>query len=264
MFHKMLHGGSLFSVIALVFLGCGGGGGGGSAGTQPTTPTNPSNPEPSKTTTFQGLKEEGGELAGTARVDSNGKYIYTYKGIDVDVTYPGITAGTVIDMTVGDKTMQIGGSTYSYSRFGAISQKDDLTQMEVFYVGKQTASMPTTGTAAYNGLLITGDRSDISTNGVYPVIGFDNVPVHFDVNYGEKSITGYSLDDGDPYIKFNEGKITGATFAGKVEHPDPTRFKGVDFSGSFFGPNAEELGGTVSFIDVENKKQRAASFGAKK
>ena len=260
MFHKMLHGGSLFSVIALVFLGCGGGGG-GSAGTQPTTPTNPSNPEPSKTTTFQGLKEEGGELAGTARVDSNGKYIYTYKGIDVDVTYPGITAGTVIDMTVGDKTMQIGGSTYSYSRFGAISQKDDLTQMEVFYVGKQTASMPTTGTAAYNGLLIGSDIDELGIS----YDNFSHAKVHFDVDYGAKIITGYSTDYEDGKIEFNDGKIKGATFSGKVVYKrEPYDFKDGLFAGSFFGPNAEELGGIGYVLRKENDRKVSFSFGAKK
>jgi len=189
-----------------------------------TTTTNP---------TFQGLKAIGGADAGLGRVE-NGKYLYVYNGDDIDMTSNGITAGTVVSMNIGDTNTKtvIGGTTYSYSRFGAIAPSDDLSQAEVFYMGTKTTSMPATGSATYEGLVVEHDMSNTSAS--------------FNVDFGAKTIVGSAGDK-----SFTNGVITGADFAGDVSGNG-------QFQGSFFGNDAAELGGTGT------SDGNAFSFGAKK
>ncbi|MBS1174338.1 MAG: hypothetical protein H6R05_469 [Burkholderiaceae bacterium] len=222
----------------------GGSTGGGTSGgtTTPTTPTN---------SVFQGVKSLDGAAAGTATYDAaNAKYVYNFNGSQIDVTSRGITAGTVVDMTVGGNKQMIGGTSYAYSRFGAIGPVGNLDASDVFYVGQKTVNMPTSGAAVYKGLVIGMKDGD--------GVAFDYAPVSFDVNFGAKTISGKVEDDSA--IRFEQAPISGNSFAGKLLDDD----KGGSYSGAFFGPAAQELGGIGKFNLDADGESGAFSFGAKK
>lgn len=227
---KLFTNSVLLSIALLSFTGCGGGSGGGNdVVTPPSTSTNNSSVT---TTSYQGLKGIGATNAGTATVSSTGAYTYIYNGTSIDLTSTGISAGSVVSTTTGGVKKVLGGSTYSYSRFGGIAPSTDLTKSEVFYVGTKTTTMPTTGTATYSGQVIDSSLA--------------NNAVTFNVNYGAKTITGATST-----LNFTNGTITGSDFAGTVTGNGA-------FKGSFFGTNAAELGGTGTTAG------NAFSFGAKK
>ncbi len=244
-------------IVGLMLSACGGGGGG-------ATPT-------AVTQTYTSLYVEGGGEAGVASVegvDAAAVYTYNFKGTDVDVTLSGISAGTFYTSTEGAISKHIGGTTYSYSRFGVVAAYysyggSSITPAataplyvdgEVFYVGQKTSSMPTTGTASYSGYLTT-----LSITGQ-----FEDAPIGFDVNYGDKKIEGSLKEPGSSLfgetISF-DGTIDGSDFSGTATSSSWNN--SGTFSGSFFGPNAEELGGVGMFSDsVEGAL--GFSFGAKK
>ena len=224
----------------------GGNSGGTSGGTTGGT-TTPAN------SVFQGAKTSDGAAAGTATYDAtNAKYTYNFNGTEIDVTSRGITAGTVVDMTVGANKQMIGGTTYAYSRFGAIGSIDNVKTGDVFYMGQKTVNMPTSGVAVYKGLGIGMADSDGAG------VAFSHAPVSFDVNFGAKTISGKV--EGDSAIRFDHAPISGNSFAGKLSDGDI----GGTYSGSFFGPAAEELGGIGKFNLDADGDGGAFSFGAKK
>ncbi len=242
----------LLAIVMMILSACGGGGGG-------ATPT-------AVTQTYTSLYVEGGGEAGVASVegvDAAAVYTYNFKGTDVDVTLSGISAGTFYTSTEGAISKHIGGTTYSYSRFGVVAAYysyggSSITPAataplyvdgEVFYVGQKTSSMPTTGTASYSGYLTT-----LSITGQ-----FQDAPIGFDVNYGDKKISGDATLDGTS-MTFDESSIIGSDFNGIISSSGPDN--AGSYHGSFFGPNAEELGGAGTFNDGGGTF--GFSFGAKK
>lgn len=222
--------------------------GGTSGGT--TTPVN---------SVFQGAKILDGAAAGTATYDAaKAKYTYNFNGTEIDVTSRGITESTVVDMTVGANKQMIGGTTYAYSRFGAIGPVGNLDAGDVFYVGQKTVNMPISGTAVYKGLGIAA---------AYDSKSFETGAISFDVNFGAKTISGRV--EGDSDIRFEPAPISGNSFAGKLTNVGYVQgnsyLQDGSYSGSFFGPAAEELGGIGKFNpDVDGNDGGAFSFGAKK
>lgn len=228
---KLFTNSVLLSIALLSFTGCGGGSGGGNdVVTPPSTAT--SSTTTTTTTSYQGLYGVGAANAGTASVSSTGAYTYNYNGTSIDLTSTGMSAGGVVSTTTGGVKKVVGGSTYSYSRFGGIAPSTDLAKSEVFYVGTKTTTMPTTGTATYSGYVVDSSLA--------------NNAVNFNVDYGAKTITGSTST-----LNFTNGTITGSDFAG-------TASGNGTFKGSFFGTNAAELGGTGTTAG------NAFSFGAKK
>ncbi len=243
----------LLAASTSVLFACGSSGG-GSGATGPSTGGTTGGTTTPTNSVFQGAKNLGGAAAGTATYDAaNAKYTYNFNGTEIDVTSRGITAGTVVDMTVGANKQMIGGTTYAYSRFGAIGPVGNLDAGDVFYVGQTTVNMPTSGVAVYKGLgigLPSGSGAG-STSFAY-------APVSFDVNFGAKTISGQV--DGLP-TRFNQAPITGNSFAGTLSNGTQSG----SYAGSFFGPAAEELGGIGKFnIDVDGNDNDVFSFGAKK
>ena len=155
-----------------------------------------------------------------------------------------------MDMTVGANKQMIGGTTYAYSRFGAIGSIDNVKTGDVFYMGQKTVNMPTSGVAVYKGLGIAA---------AYDSKSFETGVVSFDVNFGAKIISGKV--EGDSEIRFEQAPISGNSFAGKFSDDR----NGGSYSGAFFGPAAEELGGIAkSNPDAANQGVNAFSFGAKR
>ena len=254
---KITWASALLATLALTACGSGGSGSGVSnTGITPVTPgvttTNP---------TFQGLKADGSGNAGTAVVDSAGRYTYVYNGNVIDVTLSNnrnlIQGGDVVRLTVNGVDQAIGGSNYSYSRFGGVAPKDQAEKGEVFYVGKQTVNMPTTGTAVYKGMGVGAD-----TDGQTGVSRFSTAPMTFNVNFGQKTLSA-TVDIADTDGIMGQGTIVGSRFSGDLR--DDALSVG-SYSGAFFGPNAEELGGLGKFDPdtTHSNEGFGFSFGAKK
>ena len=152
---------SVFSIVLLTACGSSGGGSG-------VTNNTPSNNTPSANTTtspaFKLRNLDGTYNLSEAQVDASGRYIISSRmfrvsgnPINVDVTLPSITSNGITTIVQGanNLTESIGGTGYSYSRFGMLSQTNDIGNSEVFYVGKQTITMPTTGKITYMGNAVT-------------------------------------------------------------------------------------------------------------
>lgn len=250
---------TLVAALLITFTACGSGGGGSS---QVSTPNNNTSSESSNTNSENstGFENTGNsnnsssnnntENSTTSKADfivlysdgikstnqvsvNNGEYSFTRNGHTISLNTPVMMAGKLLDLTDSKTSRKvIGGSTYSYSRFGAIVSGQYLTQTEMFYVGEKTTNMPTKGTATYSGLVI--DHNLTSDD------------VKFNVNFADKTISGTSSN-----LTFTDGKITGADFKGDVSGNGT-------FNGSFFGDAAAELGG------VGTSNGKGFSFGAKK
>ena len=233
----------LVSVAAAVALSaCGSGGSGsGVSNSQPTTPTI--------------IKQAGYDLNGmpsdnTATATSDGaKYTYQYEGKTLDITLPaGKSLPLVSSKDTNGLVTTVGGTNYSYSRFGAVFSANRESPSEVFSVGVPTSNMPTTGSAQYKGLLL-GDGMTSDRQAFY---------TQFDVSFANKTLTGTgNTVDGVKVYEFRDGKILGNTFAGVFAHPAADT--AGTFAGQFFGPNAAELGGYA-----HGQEGYTFSFGAKK
>ena len=240
------------SIVAVAFSACGGGGGSSPApsGTN-TTPSTPSSPTtPTADNSYYGIKSIDGSQAGEAYVSNSGAYIYTFQGQEIDITSPGIQANSFINISSGGRELAIGGSSFSYARFGLVAPSADLSQTEIFYMGTKTTSMPTTGSAVYH-----GHCAQIDNDGVEYYIEADNdTTISFDVNYGNRTIIG-THDD----TTLN-GTIQGSDFAGSIAGPE---IESGLFAGSFFGTNAQELAGLGELTTTDGDYHNF-SFGAKK
>lgn len=112
--------------------------------------------------------------------------------------------------------------------------------------------MPTTGYGTYIGMATT----------LYGGEFVDDAYVTFAVSYGDKTIAGFI--ETNPVFGENallDGTINGSNFSGTTS--GDSWDNGGTFSGSFFGPNAEELGGVGVLSDSEDGTI-GFSFGAKK
>ncbi len=241
----------LLAIVMMMLSACGGSSGGGA------TPA-------VVTQTYTGLEVVEGKEAEVASVVGTGDdavYTYNYQGTPIDVTLNGLEVDDFVRITGGDIALFVGGTSYSYSRFGVVASRFSLTGSsitpaaaaplydngEVFYVGQKTSSMPTTGIAKY-----TGDLTTLSSNGDF----YDGF-VEFEVNYGGKTMEGTATVFSQNMEL--DGTIDGSDFSGiMLSGPENVG----SYHGSFFGPNAEELGGAGTFNDGGGTF--GFSFGAKK
>ena len=206
------------------------------------------------TDTYTGLYAATGGEVGVASVNEDEEYTYFFNGVPVDVTLSGtLPISGFVDTTGGGIARHIGGTTYSYSRFGVVASFDGFTpgdtytNGEVFYVGQKTSSMPVTGTAIYSGYLTTLQGGE-----------FNDATVTFSVDYAGNTISGDATLDGT-IMTFDVGIIIGSDFSGTVL--SGAAIAG-EYHGSFFGLNAAELGGVGTFDDGGGTF--GYSFGAKK
>lgn len=143
-----------------------------------------------------------------------------------------------VGMTAGTNPNSTGTA---YARYGIVEDKVNKT-VSVFYQGVPTKDMPTTGTAEYKGHSIAYQP--------YEKIRYYG-DAQFNVDFANKQITGniqYIYSPKNPATLSIDSKITGTTF------------KGTNYQGQFYGPNAQNIAG--SFVDKERKIQGV--FGANK
>jgi hypothetical protein len=258
--HNSLKWGTI-PLVAMVMAACGSGGSGSGATAATTSTTSTSTTSTTTSTTpnsFQGVVRSTGVASGVGTVNA-GKYTYTFDGHAIDVTSPSVTAGYTVNLTSNGINTVIGGTTYAYSRFGAVGYSDALKNGDVFYMGTPTVTMPTTGTARYVGALIQYNYGNPFTpTGDMTNAGLTARNANFNVDFGAKTLTGtsdYTSGDMMSLLSFQNGTIQGSAFSGQLVNNGMSG----SFSGSFFGPNAEELGGVGKLGSGES-----LPFGAKR
>lgn len=270
-----------FTLAAAIMTGCGGGGGGGSdappvAGFQNATPKfasagggtyaaalegNQSTDLPMYQQQFGGASADGNfqvrvANGGTINIDTPNA-TYSWNGAEIDKA-DGIMTAFVID---GDRTNSIESRYLDYTQFGVWQSKEFNNALVLtdhrggaFHQGFETNpdNMPGTGTASYSGEMV-GVASKGGTQ--YDISG----DVSMTANFGTGRISG-NIDTNDTFnnIVLNETGISGNKFSGNatVESSAAAGAFGDsasgNYRGAFYGPSAEEVGGTFLIRDGDN------------
>ncbi|ELA09701.1 transferrin binding protein B TbpB [Moraxella macacae 0408225] len=179
---------------------------------------------------------------------------------------------------------------FGWLTFGSETQNENNA---VFLQGERTdKNMPTTGTAKYKGswtgYLLGAKGTGGTATGQASSAAFDVDPANrfadFDVDFGKKSLTGkLSYKDDKQTTKdvfsITDGKIDGTGFTAKANTPDlnkggfkpdsantfgnPIHIKDAEVKGGFYGPDANEMGGSFAYKN-NNGNNAAVVFGTKK
>ncbi len=131
---------------------------------------------------------------------------------------------------------------YANTRFGVLrAGTGDYT---AFYQGNNTQyeNMPQTGSAVYKGLAVISDAKNVNTN----------VEANVNANFSTKTLNATLLENKVKVMDIN-AKIRGTTFYS----PEGAA---VATQGSFFGTNADEVGG----VFYEKSTAKRGAFAAKK
>lgn len=173
-------------------------------------------------------------------------------------------SGTTYSVNLNDVGVANG---LSYSTFGdwtTYNGSNNLVGFGVYSVGSQTplSSMPTTGTATYSG----GAIGAVVVNSSGTSYGLSSSSVTLNANFGANSITGtianisaYSVSNAGtaPVGTMNDINLTGGTISGNsftgsaAASSTPGTAVNItgatgSFLGSFYGPAAQEAGGTFN------------------
>ncbi|OAM26370.1 MULTISPECIES: transferrin-binding protein-like solute binding protein [Eikenella] len=172
------------------------------------------------------------------------------EGKTIDIIPDGITAGTTYsEPPTPSRERAVGSSSLSYTRFGYV--RDNTANGYMVAQGETATDMPTTGSAVYNGYAVLAKvgGSGLSTGSS-----------RFDVNFdgAQPGISGIINVDSDTITlgDFGRGQIAGSNFSGTGSG---TGSGPVSFQGSFYGPNAAELGGVF-----HKQGEYSGAFGAAK
>lgn len=186
-------------------------------------------------------------------------------------------------LMVNDKVIvKTYGKNFEYLKFGELSIGDSNS---VFLQGERTATtgdkaVPTTGKAKYLGNwvgYITGaDSSKGSTDGK----GFTDAKdiADFDIDFEKKTVNGKLItkDRKDPVFNIT-GQIAGNGWTGKASTAEANAggykidssstgksivIKDAEVTGGFYGPNANEMGG--SFTHNADDSKASVVFGTKR
>lgn len=147
-------------------------------------------------------------------------------------------------------TVQSCCGRFSDMRFGAIGSTGPNQKDIVFYNGNPTQTMPTAGTANYNGyFIVTGNK--------YPEIYDDYLTGNaaFAVDFSAKTLNGTMNAETVDVINLN-ANISGNSFTGSANSASLSGTAKVE--GKFYGENAKELGGMFKAADW------VGAFGASK
>lgn len=172
-------------------------------------------------------------------------------GRQIQISNPNILSAGFATLEDSSAKSFTSGSNYTYSRFGAYTDKQ-TNKDYIYSFGSITPisgenAIPVTGTVFYSGdALVSVNNAD-----------FAPARSMFIVNFGTKGIIG-SIRTGvqTNYTAHLMASITGSSFQGKVNN--------LTMQGNFYGPNAAELGGTFSGKDSTTNNTFIGSFGAKR
>lgn len=182
-------------------------------------------------------------------------------------------------LMVNDKvSVKTYGKNFEYLKFGELSVG---TSNSVFLQGERTATtgekaVPTTGTAKYLGNwvgYITGTGTGKSFNEAQDVADFD-------IDFEKKTVNGKLTTQGRQDPVFNiTGQIAGNGWTGKASTAEANAggykidssstgksivIENADVTGGFYGPNANEMGGSFVHKNSGDDGKVSVVFGTKK
>jgi hypothetical protein len=190
-----------------------------------------------------------------------------------------ISAGTTYSFTLNDVSAT---ANLNYSSFGqwSISTAGSTMSTGFYGVGSPTptASVPTTGSANYSGVAIGVAVLNQSSTG-YLFNGIATLSAIFSSNTisgGISNIKAFTAGQSNTpvgtlnAVNFTGGTISGNGFAGSASTSSPAGtaadISGASgtFRGNFFGPAAQEAGGTFSLSNTTTNAIISGSFGTHK
>jgi hypothetical protein len=121
------------------------------------------------------------------------------------------------------------------------STRDDRAYINTWIAGQPTVTMPTTGMGNFNGAAV-GTVFNGANGATYLAAGNFNQTYNFGSMTGTVNITNF---DGQNYTAAVSGSSTGPIFGGALTSATAPNRNGVVI-GSFFGPNAVEVGGSFN------------------
>lgn len=217
---------------------------------QPKTPEQPKTPLVIPAATNQGsaLAAPQGDVANAKNITVNGDRqsdIVVIDGHTIAVSKQN-NSNDLTTTKTNTETTVISTPKYSYVRFGGYIKGHEHTNNNpqyTFAIGNITPNnaIPATGIANYIGSATLGSNNNIE-------LGKSS----FYVDFEEKTIVGGVAYTNDLVHIPLQGMINGNTFNGSLN--------GVTMQGYFFGPQAEEVGGTYS--GNHNGQSYMGSFGA--
>lgn len=202
---------------------------------QTPSPTPTPTPTPTTNNSIQGniMSVASGKANANTTTSSSAINKVVINGSEVDFYPAGFSSNTL--MLMASNMQRVGGSSnLAYTRYGYIREGASGTP-HLFAQGQVTTTMPTTGTATYQGNAAHLENGSVSLVGA-----------KFNVDYGQKTLTG-TVGTRDL-----SATISGNTFSGANN--------GLSTTGRFYGTNAAELGGTYKNGDGSI----AGAYGAKK
>lgn len=277
-----------FSLAAAIMTGCGGGGGGGGGGPIGFQKANPqyatagggtyaaalegnqSTDLPMYQQQFGGADSDANFLVrvangGTINIETPNA-TYSWSGGQIDKADGILTASA----TDGNRTNSIESRYLDYTQFGVWESKQHNDALALtdhrggaFHQGFETNpdNMPGTGSASYSGEMV----GVASKNGVqYDIAG----EVSMTANFGTGRVSG-SIDTNNTFnnIVLNETGISGNKFAGNATVQSSGAAGAFNdsasgtYRGTFYGPSADEVGGTFLIRDGSNFA--AGGFGGR-
>jgi hypothetical protein len=259
----------LATALSAVLASCGGGG--NSATAPAPTPT----PTPNYLTQkghINAIDNSRGTLTYNPAVTAN-RYTYTNpQGDIIDLASTGFT-GQTVNFNTSTYSLNVGGTNgYTALRYGKYRSDPDASTITraVFAVGGQTptASVPTTGTATYNGYAfhLGSDRPDPTTM-VYNVDFANRTLSATGTGTGPVTDNPTAPTSSNYVFNLTNGTIVGNSFSGnaltttRVFADGTSNTTNGTFEGNFYGTAAQELGGVANF---DEDGIYATSFGGRR
>ena len=146
----------------------------------------------------------------------------------LEIIPAGLSSGNFLIMRDGNGISRYvdGGQSFTHTRFGYIRGESNEGYMMAH--GTSAANIPHTGTATYNGKVVHAEEASGQI--------MDGT-IRLNANFGNNSINGSINVPTRPIIDLEAASINGSHFN---NHLSGSR---VYYQGTFYGPNAEEVGG---------------------
>ena len=172
----------------------------------------------------------------------------THAWRSIDIIPAGMSSGGFITLRDNNGIFRYvdGGQFLTHTRFGYVRDTDGSGYLMA--QGEKAVNMPHTGSITYNGRVVHTENSGRMEEGTVRLFA------HFDRNVIGGHVTVPSR--GEFYL--GATSIQGNEFHSGL-------YDGVGFAGAFYGPNAEEVGGTYYKRNLHNTADEFnGAFGAKR
>lgn len=184
---------------------------------------------------------------------SNFATVLSVDGKTFPIGYEGISAGSWFQTSANNgQPIVVCCGSFEHMRFGLVESRGPEDDDIFFFNGEPTQTMPTTGTARYNGhFILETDQVEVGFNEDWYFKG----TATFTADFANKQLQGTLVSPVDKLSDITiNSTISGNGFSGSASS---TQISHAPVIGKFYGENAKELGGSF------NNENWTATFGAK-